>query len=149
MRVISILFVILFAMSCQKVDTRILGEWQVQSPYYQADYYLFGKGATIMAKVLHYDDGTTKFRHQQLRDAPFLFKQLVKKEDVFVDAMSGATQSNLKTLSIRQRHMDTLEVAFYINGKAAKEIWIRKDGPSQETSLQTLNSYDNETNIDL
>lgn len=65
------------------------------------------------------------YMKQELNKDIFL-NNLKFKNDVFVDAISGATQTNSENLTIKIKHKDTLEVTSYIRHKPLVEIWTRK-----------------------
>lgn len=122
----TILLAILLCIGCSKsFDKNILGIWQVQSKFYKATYEIIQDNGLIVGKVIYYDDGTTILRETGT-DKDIFLKNLKYKNDVFVDAVSGATVTKTKTTQLKVKHKDTLEVTSYIHNKPLVEIWTRK-----------------------
>lgn len=120
----SILLIITF--SCSKNSTDLLGTWRVQSNYYKAIYTILEENDSIKSKVLYYNDGTTIIRQQDNNDY-YVFENLKPTNNIYVDAVSGATKSNeLKSnIEILIANKDTLKVTKYIRNKPLKEVWVR------------------------
>ncbi len=118
------LIVLLTACSTQ-IDKRILGTWNVQSNFYKATYKIEKQGKKLIGKVLYYNDDTTVL-HETKTDKDIFLHDLKYKNEVFVDAISGATNTVSEKLTIKVKHKDTLEVTSYINKKPLIENWTRK-----------------------
>lgn len=102
------------------------GYWKVDSDFYKATYHIQEVDNQTKAHIVSYNDGTTKYT-SETRPNQFLFNNLKKKDDVYVDAISGATKTSSKgnTNHIRIKHKDTLEVTTYLMNKPLTEFWIR------------------------
>lgn len=115
----------IFIIGCNlKIDNRILGTWKVQSNYYDATYKIEKQGKKLIGKVIYYNDGTTILRETKTQKDVFL-KNLKYKNNIFIDAVSGATKTNSNYVSIKVNHKDTLEVTSYIMNKPLIEFWIK------------------------
>ncbi|MCT4698734.1 hypothetical protein [Tenacibaculum haliotis] len=115
----------IFIIGCNpKIDNRILGTWKVQSNYYDATYKIERQGKKLIGKVIYYNDGTTILRETKTQKDVFL-KNLKYKNNIFIDAVSGATKTNSNYLSIKVNHKDTLEATSYIMNKPLIEFWIK------------------------
>ena len=116
----------LFLLCCNDNEQLLYGKWQVISNYYKATYEIIKENDSIKAEVLYYNDGTTIIREKDAKTY-YVFKDLKASEDLFVDAMSGATKTDdsKKNIAIKIKHNDTLEVTQYIANKPLKEIWVR------------------------
>ncbi len=122
----SLVGVFLFLISCSsQIDHRVLGTWKVQSTFYKAIYKIEKQHTKLIGKVLYYNDDTTILKKTNT-DKDIFIKNLEYKNEVYVDAISGATKTNSKNLKIKVKHKDTLEVTSYISNKPLVEIWIRK-----------------------
>ena len=118
------LIVLLTACSTQ-IDKRVLGTWNVQSNFYKATYKIEKQGKKLIGKVLYYNDDTTVL-HETKTDKDIFLHDLKYKNEVYVDAISGATNTVSEKLTIKVKHKDTLEVTSYINKKPLIENWTRK-----------------------
>jgi len=110
---------------CTKAPEEILGVWKVENSFYKAVYKIENQGAKLLGKVLYYNDGTTILKETKTAKDIFLH-DLKLKNDVYVDAISGATKTNSENLTIKIKHKDTLEVTSYIQHKPLIELWTRK-----------------------
>lgn len=119
------MFSVLIFSCTTKIDDRIFGEWNVQSNFYRATYRIEKQSSKIVGKVLYYNDDTTVL-HETGTDKDIFLKNLKFKENKFVDAVSGATKTNKKAITIEVKHKDTLEVTSYVMHKPLVEIWTRK-----------------------
>jgi len=122
---ISLLIVILCT-SCQSDSDAILGTWHVKSNYYKATYKIAEENGAITGTVLYYNDGTSIITSSD--SAPrYVFKNLIKKDNQFVDAVSGATITNEnEKFSLQLIDSNTIETTSYLRNKPLKEIWKRK-----------------------
>ena len=117
---------LIFLIGCStQIDERILGIWNVKSSFYKATYKIEKLDKNLVGKVIYYNDDTTIIKETGSNKDIFL-KNITYKNDVFVDAISGATQTNSENLKIKIKHKDTLEVTSYIMHKPLIEIWVRK-----------------------
>ena len=115
--------------SCQQTNDNIVGDWVVQSRFYQARYQIFEDAGQWNALVLHYDDGTTRYKYDGI-EKRFAFTGLKKYKTVYVDGLSGATKSaetQQKTIEISKKSKDTIEVTTYSLNKPIVELWVRKN----------------------
>ena len=110
---------------CAKAPKEILGTWIVQSKFYKATYKIEKQNKKLIGKVIYYNDDTTILHETGTKKDIFL-TNLKYKDDVYADAISGATQTNSEDLTIKIKHKDTLEVTSYIRHKPLVEIWTRK-----------------------
>ncbi|MDY8137987.1 hypothetical protein [Aquimarina sp. 2201CG5-10] len=116
---------VLVLLSCSNKKNTLLGTWQVSSTFYKATYQIIEDNGAIKAKVLYYDDDTTIYNYQE-KQSYYLFKDLKEKQNRYVDATSGATDTKTRRgISIKIIHMDSLAVTSYVMGKPLTEIWIR------------------------
>ena len=74
---------------------------------------------------MYYNDGTTVL-HETNTPKDIFLHDLKYHDTVFVDAVSGATQTTSESLSIKIKNKDTLEVTSYIQHTPLVEKWIRK-----------------------
>lgn len=113
---------------CSDVDDRLMGVWKTDSEFYSARYQIHLENDSIRGEVLHYNDGTTIFKKAE-NDRRFIFKHLIKEDDTFVDAVSGATSttgaSAPQMWSITIEHEDTLAIGQKIGRQTRTEIWTR------------------------
>ena len=114
-------------LSCsEKVDETIKGNWKVENRFYEATYLVTSLGGKIVAKVLRYDDGTTKY-HWDGNNPKYVFKNLKSKDGRLVDAVTGATTKNSKpNMEIKVLHEDTLNVITFFKNHSISEKWTRK-----------------------
>ena len=125
MKKAGILILMLSFAFCTKAPKEILGIWEVQSKFYRATYKIEKAGKKLIGKVIYYNDDTTVL-HETGTEKDIFLSNLEYKDNVFVDAISGATQTNSESLTIKIIHKDTLEVTNYIRHKPLVEIWTRK-----------------------
>jgi hypothetical protein len=122
----NILGLLIILMGCStQIDKRVLGIWNVQSSFYKATYKIEKKGKKIIGKLLYYNDDTTVL-HKTNTDKDIFLHDLKYKNDVYVDAISGATKTTSKSLTIKIKHQDTLEITSYIRHQPLIETWTRK-----------------------
>ncbi|MCP4437868.1 MAG: hypothetical protein GY810_02910 [Aureispira sp.] len=122
------ILLLFFQFFCSTSSTdNIVGVWTMKDKFYQASYQIVQEGNSFSGLVLHYNDGTTQYRYQE-SSPQFIFKNIIKQEDTYVDAISGATQSTSKnkSISIKLRSLDTIEATRYISKRPIKELWLRK-----------------------
>ncbi len=126
MKITFTFFIILCLTSCQGQPDLLEGEWHVSNGFYKATYQIIKKGDFYAAVILKYDDGTTRFNHEPTNHR-YLFSNLRKKKDVYVDGLSGATKSETAKVNflINSRHSDTLWVDQYIRDRPIREVWTR------------------------
>ena len=125
MKKLGILLIALAFSFCSKAPKEIMGFWVVQSSFYKATYKIEKENKKLVGKVIYYNDDTTVL-HETGTEKDIFLTNLKYKNDVFVDAVSGATQTNSENLTIKIKHKDTLEVTSYIRHKPLVEIWTRK-----------------------
>lgn len=125
MKQISAVLLILLLGCSSKIDERVIGVWQVQSKFYQATYRIEKEGKKLIGKVIYYNDDTTILKKTDT-DKDIFLSNLKYKDDIYINAISGATQTNSESLTIKIKHKDTLEVTSYIRHKPLVEIWTRK-----------------------
>ncbi|CAL2104545.1 conserved protein of unknown function [Tenacibaculum sp. 190130A14a] len=117
--------VILFLGCSKSFDQRIIGIWKTNSKFYEATYKFEKVRKNIVGKLLYYNDGTTILRETGT-DKDIFIKNLQYKDRLFIDAVSGATQTTSSNYQIKVKHKDTLEVTTHIRNKPSIEIWTRK-----------------------
>ena len=122
--IITLLLII--SMSCNHQPDDMVGKWKTHSKHYTATFQIFEEGKKLNGLVLYYNDGTSKYNYDKNKPY-YLFKGLKKKDDVYIDAMTGATTKSdtPKTLEIKKRNIDTLDVTTYIRNKPLREVWTR------------------------
>lgn len=123
------LLLILLACSSNKQD-ELLGLWFVNDPFLKASFEIIEEDGALSAFVLHYNDGTTRYKQAEGQPKQYAFKRLQYKDGLYVDAISGASSKNetaKPSISIEQKHKDTLEVSTYFANQAISNIWIRKN----------------------
>lgn len=114
------------SIGCSKItEAKILGVWQVKSPYYKATYEITHTKDKLVGKVIYYDDGTT-ILHETGTAKDIFLKNLHYKNGMYIDAVSGATNTTEKTTKLIMKHRDTLQVRSYVHHKPLTEIWTRK-----------------------
>ena len=101
-----------------------MGIWEVKTPYHQAIYSIEESDNNIVGKIKYYNDHTFVYQESGTSKDIFLHK-LKRKDSVYIDAISGATQTHYEWV-IQQKHEDTLEVTQFIHKKPWQEIWIKK-----------------------
>lgn len=120
------LFFAFIIIACStKIDQRIVGIWSVQSKFYKGTFKIEKTGKKLVGKVLYYNDDTTILKETGTEKDIFLH-DLKMKDDVFIDAVSGAT-THTENLTIKIKSKDTLEVTTYIMKKPLVEIWTRNN----------------------
>lgn len=126
-RWIYFLLLIMLISSCHKQDV-LVGEWKINSQFYSATYQIEEEGNGLNGLVLFYDDGTTTYVHEDAKPR-YAFTGLKKNSgSQYVDGVSGATTKNStpKSIEIKRRSHDTLEVTTYMMKQSLTEIWTRK-----------------------
>jgi len=124
-----LIFIPIIIYSCKQKNDNIVGDWIVQSRFYQATYQIIEDDNQWNALVLHYNDGTTRYKYDGIQKR-FAFKGLTKSKTAYVDGLSGATKSSgakAKTIEINKKSKDTLEVTTYSMNKPIVELWVRKN----------------------
>jgi len=126
MKIQTYILLLLIMCSCSKTPTVLLGQWKVESKYYQATYAIIEDNDSIKAKVLYYNDGTTIVREKDQKDY-YVFKNLKYTNNRYVDAVSGATKVKeiQPSIELNPIHKDTLKITKYIRNKPLKEVWTR------------------------
>ena len=122
----TVFLLAILAVSCINNTPKLYGTWKVASNYYSGTYKIYKENDSIKAKVLYYNDGTTIIRKTD-HENYYVFENLKKRDEVYVDAMSGATKANdvKPNIELHLRHFDSLDVTTYISHKPLKEIWTR------------------------
>lgn len=122
-----IVFLAFLSMSCSDSGLDLLGDWSVDSKHYQSTCRIQEEEGKLQGLILSYDDGTTRFHHKDGAQR-YLFEDLKKKKDIYVDGISGATikKDTPPTLSIAQKSRDTLLVTTQILNRPSTEVWTRK-----------------------
>ena len=92
MKKIILFAILIIAFSCAKKENPLLGKWKVDSKFYKATYHILESNDSVQGKVLYYNDDTTIIREVDGKDY-YVFKNLKEKENVYVDAISGATKN--------------------------------------------------------
>lgn len=112
--------------SCANNTPELLGTWKVVSNYYKGTFEILEQNDSIKAKVLYYNDDTTIIRASDKKEY-YVFENLIAKNHVYVDAISGATKTKdaKANISIKPINKDTLEVTTYIYNRPLKELWVR------------------------
>lgn len=120
-----LLILLLLFDSCHQEDSTIMGEWQVISAYYNATICIEKKDESLQGRVLYYNDGTTILR-EDIDNPTYIFKNVRKDGNQYIDTLSGATQTTNKIeTSIVIKHIDTLHLTRYVLQKPVQEKWIR------------------------
>ena len=119
--------VVIVLFSCTKKENPLVGTWKVSSKFYRATCKVFEEGNHIKGLVLYYNDDTTIYRYEEGQPKNYFFKNLIEKDNGYVDAVSGATkvESSNETVQLKLVSEDTLIVTTYIMHKPIKEIWIK------------------------
>ena len=121
-----IFFIIILIVGCNSVDKELFGIWDVKNKFYSATYEILKEDKKIKAKVLYYNDGTTKIFSDK-ENVRYLFVDLEKKDSIYVDGITGATgkTDSEKSLSIKILDNDLLEVTQYHPNGTTTETWTR------------------------
>lgn len=115
---------LIFLVGCStEIDNRILGTWNVQSKFYRGTFKIEKESKKLIGKIIYYNDDTTILKETET-DKDIFLHDLKMKDDVFIDAVSGAT-THTENLNIKVKNKDTLEVTTYIMKKPLVEIWTR------------------------
>lgn len=111
--------------SCQPKDS-INGLWKTHDAFYRATYRIYDQKESKVAQVISYNDGTTQYT-SKTRPNQFLFNNLIKNNNLYIDAVTGATKTQISKTSntIQIIHQDTLEITTFLFGKPLKELWTR------------------------
>lgn len=56
----------------------------------------------------------------------FIYKNIIFKNNQFIDAVSGATKTNTNSTTFTLLHPDTLEITNYLHHKKHTEKWIKE-----------------------
>lgn len=113
-----------FAGCSADIPEEIQGTWRVNSPFYKSTCAIVVEDGRALAKVLTYDDGTTKYSFSE--DRPwYVFENLRSKGDTYVDGVSGATSKEVANVAVVQSDVDTLQITTYVMDRPLTEIWTR------------------------
>ena len=130
MKKCALLFGLFAVIACSNENDVILGTWEVNNNSYRASYEIVKDGQGFSGEVLHYDDGTTQYS-QQKDNQRYVFQNAQKEDSIYVDGISGASKKTenapAKSISLKVKHKDTLEVTSYILNHPIKELWTRKN----------------------
>lgn len=126
MKRLAIIWMCVFMVSCTKDHSKLYGTWEVVSKYYEGKYKIIEVNDSIQGKVLYYNDNTTVIREGVGKEY-YVFKNLKKSNNTYVDAISGATNTNdsKPIIELNLKHDDTLVATRYISNKPLEEIWVR------------------------
>lgn len=113
-----------YIISCNK-KSDIKGIWKVQSPHYNSTIEIADYDESLKAKVITYNDGTQKFNSSKNTEY-FIYKNIIFKNNQFIDAVSGATKTNTNSTTFTLLHPDTLEITNYLHHKKHTEKWIKE-----------------------
>lgn len=133
MKKISLLLLLLVA-SCADTKDPLEGEWEVRSRFFKARYEILKEDNQLKALVLFYDDGTTVYNYDGTK-RHYAYQNLRKKEDIYVDVVSGATkhkESDTMTDHIRMIGNDSLQMITYMMNKPIIDVWVRKQRTQTE-----------------
>lgn len=111
-------------MNCTQKKTNLIGYWNVKSNHYKATYKIEFQETKLVGKVIYYNDDTNVLHETGTKKDLFLFN-LKKENNIYVDAVSGATNTETYATTIKEKHKDTLEVTTFIMKKPLIETWIR------------------------
>lgn len=124
MRILTLILLFLLILSCKEtMNQQIFGLWKIQNRFYEATYHITEEDGMVVARVMKYDDGTTKYLWDD--DNPkYLFRNLQQKGEMFVDAVSGATKTDSNpTIEIEIWQIDSLRTTIYSNHHPRYELW--------------------------
>ncbi|UTW61771.1 FMN-binding protein [bacterium SCSIO 12741] len=121
---VSVVAVLLALTSCDSPDSNLFGKWRVESKYYKATYHIVEDEGKIEGRVLYYNDGTTLIQEEG-KPSKFLFRDLKEQDGVYVDGISGATNTTNKHWSLSLKHKDTIEAREHFGDQSSSEIWVR------------------------
>ncbi|UTW66489.1 hypothetical protein KFE94_17850 [bacterium SCSIO 12643] len=112
--------------SCNSSTNKLIGKWQVESPFYKAVYQIIKKDGELKTQILFYDDDIYRYRFNGKKEK-YLFQNIQQKDEDFVDMVSGATTSanSNKLPKLKLVHEDTLNVTTYQMRKPITETWVR------------------------
>ncbi|MCL7752149.1 hypothetical protein [Polaribacter sp. Z022] len=130
MKKLFLIIVCLFFMVYSKKNHEIIGLWNVKSNHYKATYKIEFQETKLVGKVIYYNDDTTVLHETGTKKDLFLFN-LKKENNIYVDAVSGATNTETYATTIKEKHKDTLEVTTFIMKKPLIETWIRNTEKQQ------------------
>ncbi len=122
---------IILLFSCSGRKNQLLGTWNLASKFYRATYEIVEDGGKLKAKVLYYNDDTTVYRYDE-QTPQYLFSDLKEKENRYIDAVSGATNTKTNHPNIKIISQDSLEVTTYLMNKPIQEIWVRKTNKNKQ-----------------
>ena len=117
--------ILLVFTACTQDLSQIEGRWQVKNRFYSAVYDIFQEGDAAKARILYYNDGTTIIKAHDSLAPRFLLHNIQKQDELYVDALSGATHTSEPMVTISVKHLDTLEVTMRILNQPLTEIWTR------------------------
>jgi hypothetical protein len=116
--------------SCSSKRDQLIGQWEVNNKFYHAIYEISEEGENLAGQVLYYNDGTTSYNYKDGAEKHYVFKNLIQKEERFVDGVSGATSSNdeqepqwVLEFSTEQ----SLKVQKMIMDKPLTEYWYKRN----------------------
>lgn len=122
------LILLLLVTSCTDIKDPLEGEWEVRSRFFKARYEIFREDDQLKGLVLFYDDGTTKYNYDGAKRY-YVYQNLIKKDSIYVDAVSGATQvkEDHKMIDhIKLIGNDTLQMVTYMMNRPIIDVWVRK-----------------------
>ena len=127
-KVVITILLLLFTISCSQQEDVLVGIWKFEGDYHRATYEIIEEGNGFVGKVIHYDDGTSRYTS---KDKRICFEGLVKQDSIYIDGVSGASSSTKttekgRTICIKVKSQDSLEATTYIRGRPLKEWWIRQ-----------------------
>lgn len=109
--------------SCSSSDSNLPGDWKVISFYYQATYRVVEEDSKMAVRVMYYNDGTTKYNWNP-ENRWYLSTEIKKKNDVYVDATTGASKQFAK-IRLKSISSDSLEMQTLAFNGIMKELWIK------------------------
>ncbi len=112
--------------ACTPLGNEIVGDWKVDSDFYNANYRIASEEGKLTTKVLYYNDGTTRYQYDGTQ-SKYIFHDLQEEGDVYTDGSTGATTSNKNKQNTKLEliHPDTLLISSYILQQQVTEKWIR------------------------
>ena len=115
-------------MGCHNNGGELIGDWKVISNFHKTTCRIQEVEGSLKGLILQSDDGTTQYQYDGIKPQRFLFENLKKRNNQYIDAVSGATTKDGETpsLSIEVKNMDTLMVTTYSLNRPLTEIWTRK-----------------------
>lgn len=102
-----------------------MGEWRISNKYYKAHYLIKEENKETVGQVLYYNDGTTFYKFEG-GEKRYTFQNLIKKDSLFVDGVTGATSaSDDSNLSIKIVNETKLEVKKSVMNQKVTEYWYK------------------------